>query len=176
MGLVKAATTCVYRFLHDRVQQAAYSLIPEEEREGMHLRIGRLLLAHMSAEEMEEELFMIVNHFDMGYKFITDPEERWKVAMLNYKAGKKTSSVTAYNAALKYLDIALFLLGEGEEALEGEKVNCWDEDHSKSTIAVFMEAAVVHYLNVDAEGAGKLCQVKQILIIAIYDSLTFFMY
>ena len=107
---MKAASTCVFRFLHDRVQQAAYSLIPEEEKDLTHLRIGRLLWAHIPPEKLEEDIHSVVNQLNMGYKLITDPQERWNAGLLNYSAGKKACSATAYLAAVKYLDTAVYLL------------------------------------------------------------------
>ncbi|MDB5635119.1 MAG: multi-sensor signal transduction multi-kinase, partial [Bradyrhizobium sp.] len=53
-----------YKFLHDRIQQAAYSLIPDEQRADVHLRIGRVLLASMTADELAEHLFDVANHFN----------------------------------------------------------------------------------------------------------------
>src|SRR5713226_1767123 len=46
-----------YRFIHDRVQEAAYSLIPEELRADAHLRIGRLLAAQTPPERREDVIF-----------------------------------------------------------------------------------------------------------------------
>ena len=56
----------VYKFLHDRIQQAAYSLIPDERRADVHLRIGRALLASMTADELAEHLFDVANQFNRG--------------------------------------------------------------------------------------------------------------
>jgi predicted ATPase len=60
-----------YRFVHDRIQEAAYSLIPEDLRTETHLRIGRLLTAHTSPEQREEAIFEIVNHFNRGVALMT---------------------------------------------------------------------------------------------------------
>ena len=88
--------TDAYTFLHDRVQEAAYALIPEGERAMAHLRIGRLLAAQTTAEELEESIFDIVNQFDRGAALITTPEEREQVAELNLMAGKRAKAATAY--------------------------------------------------------------------------------
>jgi predicted ATPase len=61
-----------YTFLHDRVQEAAYALITEDERAASHLRIGRALSSSLKApEEFEENIFEIVNQFDRGAELIT---------------------------------------------------------------------------------------------------------
>jgi serine/threonine protein kinase len=60
-----------YKFVHHRVQEAAYSLIPERLRAGAHLHIGRLLAAHTPAEQREEAVFEIVNQLNRGVALIT---------------------------------------------------------------------------------------------------------
>src|ERR1700751_2797152 len=72
-----------YRFLHDRVQEAAYSLIPEGTRASAHLRIGRLLVAHTPPEKREETIFEIVSQLNRGAALITSAEEQERVAELN---------------------------------------------------------------------------------------------
>ena len=77
-----------YRFAHDRVQEAAYSLIPAELRGEAHLRIGRLLAAHIAPEKREEAIFDIVSQLDRGASLITSRDEREQLAQLNLVAGE----------------------------------------------------------------------------------------
>jgi len=102
----------VYRFTHDRVQEAAYSLIPASERAEAHLRIGRLLKAHTLPQKLEEAVFEIVSQYNQGTSLITSREEREEVAELNLLAGKRAKTSTAYTSALKYLVSGATVLGE----------------------------------------------------------------
>jgi PAS domain S-box-containing protein len=101
-----------YRFLHDRVQEAAYSLIPQELRAETHLRLGTLLAEHTPAGKREEAIFDIVNQLNRGSHLITSVEERENVADLNLIAGRRAKTSTAYVSALKYLNAASKLLAE----------------------------------------------------------------
>jgi predicted ATPase/signal transduction histidine kinase len=101
-----------YKFLHDRVQEAAYALIPEGERAAMHLRIGRLLASRTAPEEIEEKIFDIVNQLDRGASLITSREERERVAGLDLVAGERARRSTAHASALKYFAAGVALLGE----------------------------------------------------------------
>ena len=100
-----------YRFVHDRVQEAAYSLIPEAERAEAHLRIGRLLAAHTPPEKREEAIFEIVNQLNRGAALITSHDEREQLAELNLIAGKRAKASTAYASALSYLVAGAALAG-----------------------------------------------------------------
>src|SRR6266404_6193497 len=102
----------VYRFVHDRVQEAAYSLIPAELRAATHLRIGRLLAAHTPPEKREEAIFEIVNQLNRGADLITARDEREQLAELNLTAGKRAKASTAYASALTYLVAGAALLVE----------------------------------------------------------------
>jgi predicted ATPase/class 3 adenylate cyclase len=96
------------RFLHDRVQQAAYSLIAEEDKGPTHLRIGRLLRER--DRDITEGLFDVVTHLNRGLELITDPEERRHLAELNVRAGQRAKESTANLAAVEHAAVALELL------------------------------------------------------------------
>jgi PAS domain S-box-containing protein len=104
-----------YRFLHDRVQQAAYSLIPADRKQHTHLQIGRLLLANNSTGlqtgQPTGQLFSIVNHFNEAIALIQDVVERQILAELNLQAAQKAKAATAYQAAFNYAQIGSELLG-----------------------------------------------------------------
>jgi PAS domain S-box-containing protein len=102
-----------YAFLHDRVQEAAYALIPDDERAAAHLRIGRALVSRTAPDELEEHIFGIVNQFNRGTSLIDLQEEREQVAALNLVAGKRARASTAYASALNYLAAGHALLGQG---------------------------------------------------------------
>ncbi len=101
-----------YRFLHDRVQEAAYALIPADETPAEHLRIGRLLAARTAPEAIEAQVFEIVRQLNLGASLITSDEEREALAGLNLRAGQRAKAATAYTAALTYFTAGAALLPE----------------------------------------------------------------
>jgi PAS domain S-box-containing protein len=108
-----------YKFIHDRIQEAAYSLVPEHSRAETHLRIGRLLWAHTTPERMEEVVFEIVNQLNRGAALISSQDEREQLAELNLIAGKRAKASTAYLSALNYLAAGVALLPD----------DCWDRKY-----------------------------------------------
>src|SRR5258705_11291382 len=105
-----------YHFIHDRIQEAAYLLVPESSRAEAHLRIGRLLAAHTPPEQREEAIYEIVNQLNRGAPLITSDQEREQLAELNLIAGKRAKAATAYGSALNYLVMGEALLpGDGWE-------------------------------------------------------------
>jgi PAS domain S-box-containing protein len=120
----------VYRFTHDRVQEAAYSLIPASERAEAHLRIGRLLRAHTLPQKLEEAIFEIVSQYNQGASLISSRQEREAVAELNLLAGKRAKASTAYASALKYFVSGATLLGE----------HAWERKHELAFALEFQRA------------------------------------
>ena len=103
-----------YRFLHDRIQQAAYSLIPEARRAGLHLRIGRALLAGMATDAPAEHLFEVANQFNRGATRLVDQGEKMQVAKFNLRAGRKAKASAAYVSARAYFAAGMALLDESD--------------------------------------------------------------
>ncbi len=103
-----------YRFLHDRIQQAAYSLIPDGQRADLHLRIGRALLASKTEDELTEHLFDVANQFNRGAARLIDPNEKPQVAAVELRAGRKAKASAAYASACVYLASGMTLLDESE--------------------------------------------------------------
>jgi PAS domain S-box-containing protein len=102
----------VYKFLHDRVREAAYALIPDDERAAAHLTIGRRLAAHTLPGAVEESIFEVVGQLNRGAALIGSGKERERLAELNLIAGRRAKSSTAYSSALTYLTVGAALLPE----------------------------------------------------------------
>jgi len=144
-SLNQSVTNPIYKFLHDRVQQAAYSLIPENQKQATHLKIGQLLLQNSSELEREEKLFDIVGHLNLGIELITSSNEREALAQLNLEAGGKARSSTAYTAANIYVQTGINLLTD----------NCWQSQY-ELTLNLYVAAVETAYLNADLEGMEQM--------------------
>ncbi len=105
-----SATDGTYKFLHDRVQEAAYSLIPEARRAAVHLEIGRRLVSRLPGGAVEERAFDVATQLNHGAHLITDPREREALCRLNLLAGIKAKASVAYASARSYLAQATSLL------------------------------------------------------------------
>ncbi|MDF5738632.1 MULTISPECIES: AAA family ATPase [unclassified Nostoc] len=92
-----------YKFLHDRVQQAAYALIDESQKQVVHLQIGRNFLEKTLLERLSDRLFEIVDHLNHGIELVADQPERNEIARLNLIAGQKAKAAIAYSVAQNYL-------------------------------------------------------------------------
>jgi predicted ATPase len=134
-----------YRFIHDRVREAAYLVMPEEARAAAHLRIGRLLAAQTSPERPEEAIFEIVNQLNRGAALITSGEERERLAELNLLAGKRAKASTAYASALTYLVAGAALLSGNSR-----------EPRHDLIFQLELEGAECEYLNGTLENTDRL--------------------
>ncbi|WP_392531508.1 AAA family ATPase [Nostoc sp. C117] len=134
-----------YKFVHDRVQQAAYSLIPEEQKKPIHLKIGLLLLSNIPVPEQEQRIFELVNQFNIAVEFISHQAKRDELAQMNLIAGRKALASTAYPAAVKYLTTGIQLLAD----------DSWETKHDL-TLALYETATEAAYL------AGKFEQMEQL--------------
>jgi predicted ATPase/signal transduction histidine kinase len=124
-----------YRFLHDRVQQAAYSLIPEGAKKMTHLKIGNLLLQNTPPQHQQEKIFAIVHHLNQGMQLIDEKTERDNLSQLNLMAGRKAKVSTAYEAACTYLETAKGLLAN----------DSWEQQYDL-TLQLYEELAEAEYL------------------------------
>ncbi|MBN3926517.1 AAA family ATPase [Nostoc sp. NMS4] len=140
--------SCSYKFLHDRVQQAAYSLIPESQRKATHLKIGQLLLNNTLPEVIEAKIFDIVNQLNEGIDIINEQSQKHELAQLNLIAGKKAKASTAYKAAVKYFTL-------GKELLVEES---WQVNY-KLTFELYRETAECEYFTGDFNQAETLFNV-----------------
>jgi PAS domain S-box-containing protein len=117
-GLVCRTDGC-YGFLHDRVQEAAYALLPEEERASTHLRIARRLAERLPHEERQQALFDLVNQFNRALPLLASADERRAVAELNLTAGRRARAAAAYASAEIFFAAGRQALGD--RAWESER-------------------------------------------------------
>ncbi len=137
-----------YKFLHDRIQQAAYSLIPEAQKQVTHLKIGQLLLRNIPLENLEANIFDIANQLNFGVDLIADRPQKNELASLNLIAGRKAKSATAYEAALKYLNIGIKLLA----------ADSWLHQYDL-TLNLYVEAVEAEYLNTNFDRASEYAEI-----------------
>ncbi|MEH2078248.1 MAG: AAA family ATPase [Nostoc sp.] len=137
-----------YKFLHDRVQQAAYFLISDEQKTATHLKIGQLLRENLSELEIEEKLFDLVGHLNLGIELISQASDRQTLAQLNFKAGSKAKNATAYTAARVYFQTGIALL----------QPDCWQTQYE---LALNLHLAVTEasYLSSDFESMEEMAGV-----------------
>lgn len=148
------ASRMEYKFAHDRIQQAAYSLNSEAERPALHWQIGQQILHHTPLEQREQRIFDIVNQLNLGIA-LAQTAERSELVQLNLLAAQKAKASAAYTAAMQYLNTALTLLPQ----------DSWNTDYDL-TLALYTLAAEAAYLN------GELKQTEQFAAIVLAHART----
>jgi predicted ATPase/signal transduction histidine kinase len=137
-----------YKFLHDRIQQAAYSLFPEYRRPAVHLRIGRMLRASMTADQIDD--FEVANQFNRGTALLVDRAEKADIATLNLRTGRKAKAAAAYASACTYFSAGMALLDDRD----------WDSQYDL-TFALWIERAQCELLS------GNFDTVEQLLVVLL---------
>ncbi|BAY46201.1 serine/threonine protein kinase and signal transduction histidine kinase [Scytonema sp. HK-05] len=132
--------TVEYKFTHDRIQQAAYSLIPESQKQDVHSQVGRLLLRNTSPQEQEQKIFTIVNQLNQGRDRLKHQTERDELAQLNLIAGRKAKASVAYQSAFNYLQIGIKLLNSPQFLSSDNKDGSWQRQYDL-TLTLYLEAA-----------------------------------
>ena len=127
-----------YKFAHDRIQQAVYSLIPPADKQAVHWQVGQLLLCRTPQDEQEAKIFLIANHLNSGKESIRHPSQQSELATLNLTAGKKAKAAAAYEPAFRYLQSGLELLPE----------DAWEQQYELA-LTLHVEAAEAAYLSGD---------------------------
>lgn len=135
-----ALPSFTYKFLHDRIQQTAYGLIPEQDKPNYHLKIGQLLRQSIPDPELEDRIFEVIDHLNSGASLLTELEQKRDLAQLNWMAGRKAQTAIAYHSALNYLNRGRSLLPE----------NSWKTDHDL-TLELCESTAKAAYLSGDFE-------------------------
>jgi PAS domain S-box-containing protein len=136
-----------YRFLHDRIQQAAYSLIPEVDRATAHLRIGRALLADMTPDDLDQHLFDVANQFNRSIALVVDGDEKAQVATINLRAGRKAKGSAAHASGRVYLATGMALLDDED----------WTNRY-ELTFNLWLEAAECEFLASNFDKAEQLIE------------------
>ena len=133
-----------FKFLHDRVQQAAYAMIEDSLKPELHLNIGRLLWSQDLSDGPTEMVLKVADHLNRGQSLILDPEEKIQLAQLDLEAAKRVKSAAAYEAALHYLQAAM-------SVFEIDWARQYD-----LTFALLNERADVEYLNGNYQGSENI--------------------
>jgi predicted ATPase/signal transduction histidine kinase len=146
-GLLMEAGAQQYSFLHDRIHQASYALIAEEERKAVHLEIGRLLWTRLSPGELHEHLFDVVGQLNAGADLIEDAQERTRLAQLNADAGARAKASAAFRSAVRYFTMALAL----------QPSDIWETDPAQA-LQLSLEQASSELASGNATEARRLVQ------------------
>lgn len=130
------------RFAHDRIQEAAYALIPQAKRAGLHLAIGRKLLQKLGAEEIEQALFEVLYQFSHSGESMMSPDEQRRLLLLNNEAGRRAKASAAFSSARQYFARAIGMLGD----------DAWQSEYPL-TLRLFLDCAECEYVDGQSDRA-----------------------
>ncbi|MCG8338836.1 MAG: AAA family ATPase [Proteobacteria bacterium] len=133
-----------YQFTHDRIQQVYYQMIPEEDREALHLKIGRYHLRFENDLRNSGKLFFVLNQLNQAVNLISDPKERMDLAVLNLIAGKKAKASNAFQSALFYLENGVNLLNDSHWETDFELIRdlCLEKAETEYQVGGFGQAMI----------------------------------
>ncbi len=134
-----------FRFLHDRVQQAAYAMLSEQLKQEIHLQVGLQLQASILNVAHSERVFEVVDHLNVGSDLLNDQSKRKELANLNLEAARRAVSATAYGAGCDYAVAGLGLLPN----------DCWQTDY-EFTRDLYRVRVEAEYLRGDFELSQEL--------------------
>ena len=139
---------CEFKFSHDRIQQAAYALVPESERSRLHYWIGKRLQQYPPPDAGVDHIFVVVDQLNAGRDMLSSEPERMELAELNLSAGKRAKAAAVFPIALRYFKTGLELLNE----------NCWEADYDLA-LALHTQAAEGAFLCSDTKEMEKVVRV-----------------
>ncbi|MEK8015722.1 MAG: AAA family ATPase [Candidatus Parabeggiatoa sp.] len=142
----KCEVNTLFKFQHDRVQQAAYSLIADANKSFIHWQIGHLLLDN--TPNRENTLFEIVDHLNLGISLAQNQSKQYEIAQLNLRAAQKAKVAMAYEPALNYLNAGRNLLAK----------DSWQTEYVL-TLNLYVETAEAELLSTHFEQTETLVQV-----------------
>jgi predicted ATPase/signal transduction histidine kinase len=155
--LVISSSQISYKFLHDRVQQAVYDLIPDNDKKATHLKLGQLLLANTTAEQRKDKIFTLVKQLNFAIDLLDTQAQKDELAHLNLIAAQRAKAATAYAVAANYLNAGLDILNPPRPA--GETVeSSWIRNY-ELTIEIYVEAVEIEYLNTNFARSHFLTEV-----------------
>jgi len=131
-----------FYFFDERIRQAAIPMLAKKQRQFCHLAIARFLYATVDSSELEKHIYKITDHYNEGFRHISDSQEKFKLAELNLIAGRKAKHATAYQSALWYLSMGVGLL-----------INDKWATHYELTLNLYLESAETEYLSADVNRA-----------------------
>lgn len=103
-----------FKFAHEKIQQAAYSLLNDDEIIEINTKIADYYLSKSFDELLSENIYIIANYINLGEKLILNQNSMKSIILINYEAGKKAKNSAAFELALYYYLKAISLIQEFE--------------------------------------------------------------